>query len=218
MAPILMNLHIIIFLWACWQTYEVHTKNEGAVKTLQAKLKKSKKALKKKQKDIEVVKQYENQREEASKQFAEVEAEFEVIRKKLPSTFNHIENKQMFIDIANKLNVKKAIVDDNKLKEENRDFYFIKKYKLSGAGTFLQFLILLERVSESERLFNINSLTFKEKPNSARGRFSIINSEIIVEAYRYNEKYKSKAENKAKSGKKKKKKKKKKRRRRKKKK
>ena len=204
MAPILMNLHIIIFLWGCWQTYEVHTKNEGTVKVLQNKLKKSKRDLKKKEKDIEIVKQYESQREEASKQFAEVEAEFEVIRKKLPSTFNHNENKQMFINLAEKLNIKKAIVDDNKLKEENRDFYFIKKYKLKGAGTFLQFLILLERVSESERLFNINSLTFKEKPNSARGRFSIINSEIIVEAYRYNEKYKSKAEKKKKKKKKKK--------------
>lgn len=204
MGILLMNLHFIIFGWACWETYQVHENNVSKIKSLESRLRSESKKLKKKEEDIKVIKQFENQREEASKQFAEVEAEFEVIRKKLPSSFNHIENKQMFINIAEKLNIKEAIVDDSKLKEDDRGFYYIKKYKLKGEGTFLQFLILLERISESERLFNINSLTFKEKKNSSRGRFSIINSEIVVEAYRYNENFKKnldKKKNKDKKGK-----------------
>lgn len=198
MQALLHNLHWLIILYAGWQGYEIYETNNQVILNLQSKLQKSQKEFKKRSKELEVVKQYEDQKEEASKQFKEVEAEFQVIKKKLPSNFNHIQNKQMFINIADKLNIKDAIVDDNKLKEENKGFYFLKKYKLKGNGTFLQFLIMLERVSESERLFNINSLVFKEGKSAQRGRFSVIGSEIIVEAYRYNENYEKELERKRK--------------------
>lgn len=189
MQALLHNIHWLILLYAGYQVYEVHEINSVQIEKLEKDLQKQKRERSKRGKELELVKQYEDQKEEAQKQFEEVNAEFEVIKKRLPSDFNHIQNKQMFVNVADKLNIKDAIVDDNKLNEEKKGFYYLKKYKLKGKGTYLQFLILLERISESERLFNINSLVFKEKKEAARGRFSVIDSEIIVEAYRYNENY-----------------------------
>lgn len=184
------HIHLLIFgytLWIGWNMYEAHQANLVRYKS---EFKKKTAELKKRKKELEVVKKFEGQREEAQAQFAEVEAEFEVIRKKLPSDLDNIGNKSLFIKIADKLNITEPALED-RLKEDNKGFYFLKKYKFKGKGTFLQFLIFLERISESERLFNIHSLKLFTRNDEQRGRFKLIESEIFIEAYRYNEKYKS---------------------------
>ena len=71
-------------------------------------------------------------------------------------------------------------------REENKGFYFTKRYELKGNGTFLQFLILLEKIAENERILNIKTLNLKKSDKKQRGRFQVINTSINIEAYRYN--------------------------------
>ena len=139
MNSLLMNLHVFIIAFVAYELYEIHEVHEKKKSNLEFTKKKLEKKLKKKQDEIKIIKQFEDKRAEASKQFEEVEAEFEVIRKKLPSKFNHNENKNMFIRTAEKLNIKNAVMDGSNSKEEDRDFYLLQKYKLKGEGPFFNF-------------------------------------------------------------------------------
>ena len=46
--------------------------------------------------------------------------------------------------------------------EEDKGFYFIKNLTLTANATYLQFLILLEKIEGFEKLLNISSVTLRE--------------------------------------------------------
>jgi Tfp pilus assembly protein PilO len=68
--------------------------------------------------------------------------------------------------------------------------FFVKKYEMRGYGTFLQFMVFFEKIAENERLLNINEIKLERRAGGQRGRFQVIDAQVIVEAYRYNPSHK----------------------------
>lgn len=61
-------------------------------------------------------------------------------------------------------------------------------------GTFQQFLVYLEKLSEQERLYNVDYIEMRpvsentEEGDSIRSRrFQMLESRIVIETYRFNE-------------------------------
>jgi hypothetical protein len=78
----------------------------------------------------------------------------------------------------------------------NRGFYFAKDYKFTGTGTFLQFLILMEKLevmASNDRILNVKSLslsvTDRLAENDKKSRFQLLNFEAKIESFRYNPNY-----------------------------
>jgi Tfp pilus assembly protein PilO len=75
-------------------------------------------------------------------------------------------------------------------KEEAKGFYVARKYKFKAKATYLQFLIMFEKIAENQRILNISDLYFKKLEQPQRSKFQLIDGEFNLEAYRYNSAYK----------------------------
>ena len=69
-------------------------------------------------------------------------------------------------------------------------FFISKGYNLKAKGTFLQFLIFFERIGTADRIYNIKKLKIVNGETNQRGRFQIINSETVLDAYKFNPDFK----------------------------
>ena len=95
------------------------------------------------------------------KMIEKVAQENERIQKQFPTKINDSENLGMVSSMANKLNILDLKLTPKD--EENKGFYFTKIYNLKGTGTFLQFLILLEKIGDrKDKLMNIGQLNFSK--------------------------------------------------------
>ncbi len=165
-----------------WESHAEQTKIlEDQVPLLETK----KRRLIKKQREI---KKYLKDVEEAKKKIDLVAEEVEKISRQLPDIIDDTKNLASLNKLAQGLNIKNIFLEP--LTEENKEFFVSKKYKLSGEGTYLQFLIFMEKISSNDSLLNVRNFKFMRSEKSQRGRFQSIMAEVFVEAYRYNGEYK----------------------------
>jgi len=178
------KVHIFIIayaLYTAWQSWtDVNLKLEESNSEFESlnirvrKLKKEKRKIAKFLKDIE----------KAKKKMLLVEEEVKIIQKKLPAKIDDTENLGMIKKIALGLNIKNIFLAPGK--EDNRGFYFAKKYDLTATGTYLQFLLLCEKLSTSERLYNVVDIELMKSKVNRRGRFQLVNGKFSIESFRYN--------------------------------
>ncbi|MCO4792683.1 MAG: type 4a pilus biogenesis protein PilO [Bacteriovoracaceae bacterium] len=184
MTALIKKLPFFIFLYAIYGGYEMYEKHlelltgmKDRIPVIQNKINKTKQ----KKKDL---KRYFQDIEEAKKNIELVAQEVEKVQRQLPSEISDAENLQLIKGIAESLNIKNIFLQPKS--EENKGFYFIKNYEMKGTGTFLQFLILFEKIAENKRLLNIRDIELKHLGRKQRGRFQLINTEIVIQAYRFN--------------------------------
>lgn len=138
-----------------------------------------------KKKDL---KRYFQDIEDAKKNIELVALEVEKVQRQLPSEISDAENLQLIKGVAENLNIQNIFLQPQG--ETDKGFYFIKNYEMKATGTYLQFLIFFEKVAENKRLLNIRDVTLGITQEKQRGRFQLINAEIIIQAYRFNPNYK----------------------------
>lgn len=184
MNALVDKIWIFILLYGAFQVYtlyEVHqekmTSLEGSIPRIQIQINKAKKEKRQ-------IKSYLRDIEEAKQNIELVAQEVEKLQKKLPETIKDAENLNLIRNIAESLNIKGIYLSPGI--EENKGFYFTKRYEVKGTGTFLQLLILFEKIAASERLLNVKTVELVKSQEKQRGRFQLTNAKIIVEAYRYN--------------------------------
>ncbi len=187
MEKILTNVHLIIILVAAffaWEKYDEHTQRmemlEGRVPVLQNSIASSKRQLKSLQK-------YYKDIEAAKKRIEVVALEVEKRQKQFPNEISDPKNLQLFSDAAKELNMKDVYL--NPEREDIQGFYITKEYALKASGTFLQFLIFLEKIEAQTQLFNIKSIEFTQTNKRQKGRYQLINGDIKILAYKYNSGY-----------------------------
>ena len=202
MNKILSKIHYAIILWCIWnlyQSYESHNeglkKNKNKVSVVLSKIKKEKK----RKKEIE---EYLSDIEDTKRRIKIVKSKLELSDKQLPVDKSESAVLELIENVAKKINLKDINIEPNK-KEKDEGIYFSREFTVSAVGTFLQFLVLFEKISESERILNINSLEFNKFKEKKRGRFQLISGSIMVEAYSNNENYKGKKDDGDKGGNKK---------------
>jgi Tfp pilus assembly protein PilO len=189
MQALFEKLHWVIFAYAIFLGYEMYTIHDEKLMNLNGRLPVLDGQIKKSKKKVSDLKKYFKDIEEAKKNIERVALAVEKVQKRLPSDIADSENLQLITEIANKLNVKSVFVKPKN--EVDKGFYFIKDYILTAEATFLQFLVLFEKIAESKRLLNIKSVSFdKIVDRVQRARFKLVKGEITVQAYRYNAQYK----------------------------
>jgi Tfp pilus assembly protein PilO len=141
-------------------------------------------AIKQKKMKLSEIEKYREEIESAKSRVQAAEKEVEKLQRQLPNEISNTENLQLISELAQGLNIKNVFLTP--LSEVDKGAFFSKNYEVKAQGTFLQFLILMEKIAENERLLNIDKLKLSQQNIQQRGRFQMINADIYIEAYRYN--------------------------------
>jgi Tfp pilus assembly protein PilO len=139
-------------------------------------------------KKVKEIQEFVKKTEESKVRVEEVAKNIEAAQRQLPAEINDNQILTFFNQEINTLNIK----DPNILPgSETPSVYFIsKEYSLKSRGTFLQFLVFFERIGGADRIYNVKKVRLTNTEASQRGRFQMINSEFVVEAFRFNPAFK----------------------------
>lgn len=184
MMNMIQKFYLVILFWGAWQGYVIWEEYDANIEEVLSRIPIINRKINKTKREKKQIKEYLRDIKEAKKNIELVAEEVENLQKKLPEEINDAENLGLIKQIAVSLNIKNIYLSPGV--EENKGFYFSKRYELSASGTYLQILIFLEKIGLSERLLNIKSLQVTRSQEKQRGRFQIINAKVIIEAYRYN--------------------------------
>jgi Tfp pilus assembly protein PilO len=140
------------------------------------------------EKKVKEIQEYMKKTDEYKTRVEQVAKSIETVQKQLPAETNDTQILSFFQAEINSLNIKDANFTPGK---EDKSTYFIsKEYSLKAKGTFLQFLIFLERIGGADRIYNIKELKLSSPGEVQRGRFQIISGEGIIQAFRFNPDFK----------------------------
>jgi len=184
LASILNYVWILIIAYGGWEAFTLYETFQTDLIGLESQIPIITRKIKKGQKEKKQIRAYLRDIEEAKSNIELVAKEVESLQKKLPDSIKDTENLGLIKQIAEGLNIKNIFLSPGI--EENKGFYFTKRYEFTATGTYLQFLIFFEKVGASERLLNIKTIDIKKSQSRQRGRFQLVNAKVIVEAYRYN--------------------------------
>lgn len=185
MTNLVNKLWILVVLYTGFEVYSKYEEFQNRIKTETSNIPQMKEAIKKNKKKLRDLERYFTDIEEAKKRIKKVASEVESIQRKFPSTISDAEYLGVMSTLAESLNIKNLQLIPNR--EVDRGFYFTKQYSMKAQGTFLQFLIFLEKISKTERLFNVSDVQFKPAEGRSRGRHQIVDAVISIIAYRYDE-------------------------------
>ncbi len=189
-GQLVTKLHFIAFIWMVWSFYDRYDVHQETLKEVNSKAPMIKKKLVKKQKELEAINDYLEDIEKAKDTIEKVALQIEELQQKLPDKISDTENLEVITSIAEKINLKGMLLRPGK--ERDEDFYITKEYNFTSRGTYLQFLIFLEKIGElskSQQLFNVSSIELIRIDGKRKGRFQLIEGKISVLAYKYNESY-----------------------------
>lgn len=188
MSKILKNIHWLIIGIALFNIgsywYDQSEKISQMLteqETLGANLIKAKKTKK------EISNFYKNI-EEAKARIERVAMEIEKTQQLLPSEISDTENISLLRRMAEDVNIKELSI--NPETDIDRGFYIARKYSFKAKATYLQFLIMFEKISENKRILNVSELTFSKLDQPQRSKFQLIKGEFSLEAYKFNPSYK----------------------------
>jgi Tfp pilus assembly protein PilO len=188
MTGLLKKLHIFFLFYGCFVIYQRFEESDQKVKELYDRVPGLQRQLKKAKRDKKNLERYFTDIEEAKERIEKVAKGIEKLQKKLPATISDTENLAILRGIAEDLNLKNLLLSPGE--EIIKGFFVSKNYRVRGSGTFLQFLILLEKIGEQERILNVKTVQFKGSKKQRKGRFQLIDAEIDLEAFRFNERFK----------------------------
>jgi len=186
------NLHFIFLAYALWIGNEYYVVQSEALVEAEARKISIESKLSKVEKQLEKVKSFEEDMEQSQKRVQDVVEKIKTIQTQLPSEILDTEINGRFTDYSDQLKMVKA--NPSPGAEKNNNFYISKEYNFDAQGTFLQFLIFFEKLSNSERILNVKYLRIKtSEDGDKRSRFQLVDLTTTVEAYKYNADYNPRA-------------------------
>lgn len=188
MQKIISKIWILILAYGGFQAWTMYQEHTEAMVQLESSIPQIQGQINRARKEKKQIASYNRDIEQAKKNIELVASEVEKLQKKLPEAIKDAENLNLIRNIAAGINIKNIFLSPGI--EENKGFYFTKRYQFQGTGTYLQFLIFFEKIGASERLLNIREVKFKRSEEKQRGRFQLSNATITIEAYRYNPEHK----------------------------
>ena len=176
---------IIFSFWIGWQDYASHTEEIERMKSSVPVLENK---ITRKEKEKSQIEGFLKNIEEAKERVKLVAKEVELIQKKLPDNISDARNLEALKNISEDLALKNTIFTQGE--ESNRGFYIAKTYLFSAKGTYLQFLLFVERVHNSDLLLNVSKLSLSQPRDAGRGRYQVLDGKITLEVYKYNQDFK----------------------------
>ena len=185
--------HFVFIAWIAWTVYEMYEDHTEKYESLKSQIPALDKQIKRKKKDLEGIEKYYADIEAAKKRIKLVTEAVEKLQRQLPSKNLDSENVALFQQESNDINIKKLAIKP--AQERNKGFYFEKDYNYKATGTFLQFLILFERLAVNDQLFNIRSMKIRKSNEKQKGRFQLVDLQTTIQYFRYNDAYVEKSGN-----------------------
>jgi Tfp pilus assembly protein PilO len=185
---IIGSVHFIIIfygLYGAWVLYDEHTikmeELNNQFPTMEAEIAAN-------QKKVKEIQEFVKKTEESKVRVEQVAKNIEAAQRQLPAEINDGQIISFFNKEISTLNIKDPSVIPG---DEKPSIYFISKdYLLKSKGTFLQFLVFFERIGGADRIYNVKKIRLSNTESTQRGRFQMISSEFVVEAFRFNPSFK----------------------------
>jgi Tfp pilus assembly protein PilO len=182
------KFHFILLIWGLWTAYEKYDEHSIQLAEIIERGSGLEEEIAKARKKVKEIKEFSKKTDEYKTRVEEVAKNIESVQKQLPPETNDSQILTYFQSEINSLNIRDANFVPGK---EDKSTYFISKdYSLKGKGTFLQFLIFLERIGKADRIYNIKELKLFSTTEGQKGRFQIIAGEGVIQAYRFNPDFK----------------------------
>lgn len=182
------NIHWLILLYAlysAWGMYEAHILQveaaNGKIASAEAKINKLKKQLAE-------IEDFTKQADEYRTRIEEVAKNIEAVQKQLPSETNDSQIIGYLKSEIEALNIKDSNFSPGK--DEKSTYYISKDYKIKASGTFLQFLIFMERIASADRIYNVKEIKLTTPSGVQKGRFQMISLDGVIQAFRMNPEFK----------------------------
>ncbi|OUR93063.1 hypothetical protein A9Q84_21405 [Halobacteriovorax marinus] len=187
MKAIVSKIHFIFFIYIAFTVFTKWSEDQDSVENIKGQIPVLKNKIRKAKKEKRQLQSYLKDVETAKGKIELVAKEIENLQKKLPDTVDDTKNLSLLKGIAESLNIKNIYLTP--LDEIDKGFYIAKRYGLKASGTYLQFLMLMEKIGNEGSILNVKRIFLENQQEKQRGRFQIINGDIIIETYRYNKSY-----------------------------
>lgn len=188
MEKLLKNLHWMIIAYAGFELYTMYTEANERLINIEAQQEVQRAELSKNKKIQREISNYYKNIEEEKLKIERVASEIEKMQQLLPSEISDSDNINLLRKMGDDINIKEMSIAPEV--ESDRGFYFARRYRIKAKATFLQFLIMFEKIAENKRILNVGESSFKKSEQIQRSKFQVIDGEMIIEAYRYNTNFK----------------------------
>ena len=185
---LIQNIWIVFLAFIAYDVFVRYSEHAVKIDEIQSSIPSIEKSISTKEKKVNALEGYFSDIDNAKERIERVASEVEKVQQKFPSSINDSFYIKGLRDFTRKLNMKKVSIEAGG--ETDKGFYFIKKFNLTANATYLQFLMLLEKIEGFEKLLNISNVTFKELPDKQKGRFQLVEGKVVIEAYRYDPNHK----------------------------
>jgi Tfp pilus assembly protein PilO len=182
------NLHIFVVLWTLWGVWEKYETHSEAVSSLENSIPGIKAEIEENTKKVAEIENFTQKANDYKVIVEEVARNIETVQKQLPADINDSQIMSYFNQEFELMNIRDPQITPGK--EEPSTYLISKDYNFRAKGTYLQFLVFLERVGNAQRIFNIKNLRLTRNNDVNKGRFQMVDAELIIQAYRYNPEFK----------------------------
>ncbi len=184
MEKLLKNLWLIFAIYFSYSQYSNWEEGQNLISAQRDRLPAIEGSITRERKKWKKIQQFKKDLKNAQTEFDQANKKFEEIKRKLPEKINNSAVISLLKNISKDINIKSSQTAPGS--ELNKGFYSVKSFKYNASGTYLQFLIFLEKISKQERVYNVKGVSFKANRKSNKGRFQKVDAEIDLEVYRYN--------------------------------
>ncbi len=181
-------LPLLILLYGGYNCYLLFIEHEEVYENLQDQRSTATVQLDKVKIKVAGIKLNEDKLREYEAKVSEVRKQIDELKTRMPAESDRTAVLQELNNTAEELNLRE--VTFNPVPKLDKGMYSINSVSLSGKGTYLQFLILFEKVHNNKRFFNVDNFLLTESPGDAKGRFIFVNVKADIQTFEYNVDYK----------------------------
>lgn len=178
------NAHVLLVLYGLYGFWVKYDEHEIATQEITNQFPQIEQEVAASEKKLREIQNFLKKTDEYKARVEGVAKNIEEVQKQLPHEINDSQIITYLNNEISVLNIKDPSITPGR--EETGTYFISKTYSLKAKGTFLQFLILLERIGNATRIYNIKNLTLTTDESNKRGRFQIVTGEGEIQAYRYN--------------------------------
>lgn len=185
---LLGSLHWLILIYGLYGTWVIYDEHELKLQEIASRSSEIDQEIAASERKIKEIEEFVRKTDEYKSRVEEVAKNIETVQKQLPAETNDSQILSFFQQEINSLNIKDANFTPGM--EETSTYFISKEYAVKARGTFLQFLIFLERIGNADRIYNIKELKLVTPNESQKGRFQMVTGEGIIQAFRFNPDFK----------------------------
>ncbi len=184
MTGLINKAWIFIILYTAFNVYQSYSTKEQRKREIENDIRRLSSKIQKQKRQIKLIKDYQKDIEAKKGEIEEVAIQIENLQKRLPREVSDSDNIKIIKDLSDALKIRDLSIEPEK--EIINGFYITKRYKIIAQATYLQFLLLLERIAESQRLLNVNGIKLERRETKRKQRYQPLSVEAVIETYKYN--------------------------------